>query len=120
MQNFFFYTKTGTDCLGLHTGASAPWQGTIKMSGGYAVETVPLPPDISTNAGNTGLYGSLINETLTYSNLKTKVHGKTVGYNQSIGCKSGKRPWSITFTAINGSGASETKTVVGHVQVLIA
>jgi hypothetical protein len=113
VQNFFFYTKTGTDCLGLKTGASAPWQGTIKTSGGYAVETVPLPPDISTNAGNTGLYGSLINETLTYSNSKTKAHGKTVGYNQSVGCKSGKRPWSISFTAINGAGASETKAVSG-------
>ena len=82
-------------------------------SGGYAVETVPLPPDISTNAGNTGLYGSLINEVLTYSNLKTKAHGKTVGYNQSIGCKSGKRPWSISFTATNGVGTTDTNTVNG-------
>jgi hypothetical protein len=111
VQNFFFYTKTGTDCLGLKTGASAPWQGRIKISGAYAVETVPLPPDISTNAGNTGLYGSLINEVLTYANVTTKVHGKTVGYNQSIGCKKHQRPWSISFTAQNGTGTSDTRTV---------
>ena len=54
------------------------------------METVPLPPDISTNAGNTGLYGSLIDEVLTYANLKTKVHGKTVGYNR----RSAARPAS--------------------------
>ena len=54
IQTFFFYidpSNPSHQCLGLHTGASLPWQGTIASQGGYAVETVNLPPDISTNAG---------------------------------------------------------------------
>jgi hypothetical protein len=114
LQNFFFFVKTGTDCAGLKTGASDPWKGTITESGGYAVETVNLPPDISTEAGKLpGVYGSLINEVLNYKQLNTKVKGKTRGYNEVVGCKSGKRPWSITFTAINSAGTKETKTVSG-------
>jgi hypothetical protein len=114
VHNYFFYVKTGTDCAGLKTGASAPWQGKIKQSGGYAVETVPLPADISTEAGNlVGVYGSLINETLTFAKVSKKVHGKTIGYNASVGCKSGKRPWSFSFTAIDGKGTTETKGVSG-------
>ena len=106
--------KTGTDCAGLKTGAAAPWVGRISSSGGYAVLSVPLPADISTEAGGIpGVYGSLIKEALTYPDLKTKVHGKTVGFNEFVGCLHGKRPWSITFTATNGSGTSETKTVNG-------
>ena len=41
---------------GLHTGASAPYPGTVRQQGKYLVTNVPLPPDISTNAGGLGLY----------------------------------------------------------------
>ncbi len=44
-------------------------------------------------------YGSLIKENLNWFKVTTKVKGKTVGNNESIGCLHGKRPWSITFTA---------------------
>ncbi len=112
VQYFFFFVKTGTDCAGLKTGASAPWTGTISQQGKYSVESIPLPPDISTKAGNlNGVFGSLITESVTYGNLTKRVRGKTVPYNASIGCLHGKRPTSTTFTATNGAGTTESRTV---------
>ena len=109
-QVFYFWTKSANDCGGLTTGATAPYDGKISYSGGNAVINVPLPPDISTKVANQpGLYGSLISETLTFSK---KVAGKT--YMAGIGCKGGKRAWSITFTAtLYNNGGSETQTVKG-------
>jgi hypothetical protein len=108
-QVFYFYTKSATDCGGLTTGATAPYDGHISYSGGNAVINVPLPPDISTKVANQpGLYSSLIGETLVYS--------KTVGgkvYMAGVGCKGGKRPWTMTFTDHKYSGGSETQTVKG-------
>ncbi|MBV8431989.1 MAG: hypothetical protein JO244_12535 [Solirubrobacterales bacterium] len=106
----FFYTKSATDCGGLTTGATAPFDGHISYAGGYAVIDVPQPPDISTNvAGLPNYYGSLI--AAAYSFGKT-VNGKP--YMTSVACKGGKRPWSITYTdqKYNGGG-SETSTVKG-------
>ena len=75
---------------------------------------MPLPPYISTTvAGHHGLYGSLIKEKITWKKLTTKVKGKTVGYQASVGCLHGKRPWSVAFTADQRIGAKETKTVSG-------
>jgi hypothetical protein len=110
---FFFTTSTKYYCLGLKTGQTAPYPGTIKEVGKNMVSDVPLPPDVSTMvAGHANFYGSLIKEVLTYKNLTTKVHGKTVGLTQSIGCKNGKRPWSVQFTAVSGT-TKETRTVTG-------
>jgi hypothetical protein len=109
-QVLFFYTKSATDCGGLTTGATAPYDAHISYAGGYAIIDVPQPPDISTNvAGLPNYYGSLISATYTF--------GKTVGgkaYMKSVACKGGKRPWSITFKdqKYNGGG-SETQTVKG-------
>lgn len=111
---FFFTTRSGTDCNGLTTGATAPYPGTIKQQGKYLVTDVPLPPDISTKvAGHNNLYGSLITETIQWKKLTTKVKGKTVGFESSVACLHGKRPYSQSFTATNGSGVTETKTVSG-------
>jgi len=109
-QVFYFYTKSATDCGGLTTGATAPYDSHISYSGGNAVVNVPLPSDISTKVANQpGLYGSLITETLTYSK---KANGKV--YMVGVGCKKGKRPWSITYTATDYSGGTETQTVKGN------
>jgi hypothetical protein len=112
-QVFYFYTKSPNDCGGLTTGATKPYDGQISYSGPNAVINVPLPSDISTQVPNAavGYYGSLISEVLTYSK---KVAGKV--YMAGVGCKAGKRPWSITFTAQNyasSGGGTDTQTVKG-------
>jgi len=108
-QVFYFYTKSATDCGGLTTGSTAPYDGHISYSGGFAVINVPLPPDISTKVANQpGLYGSLIKEVLHFG---AKVNGKP--YMASTSCK-GSRKWSITFTATKyNGGGPETQTVSG-------
>jgi hypothetical protein len=111
---FYFWTKTASDCAGLTTGSTAPYDGHISYKGKNAVINVPLPPDISTKvAGQPNFYGSLIKETITFPK---KVNGK--GYMVGIGCKNGKRPWTITYKAQdypppNGSGNTETSSVSG-------
>ncbi len=108
-QILYFWTKSLKDCGGLLTGATAPWENTISYSGPNAVVNTPLPPDVSTKVANQpGLFGSLIGERLVFP--------KTVGGKLAllgIGCKNGKRPWSITFTARLSSGGDETRTVKG-------
>jgi hypothetical protein len=109
-QIFYFWTQSATDCGGLTTGATAPYDGTIKYLGANAVINIPLPPDISTKVANQpGLYGSLIQQNVTYGKA---VHGKV--YMAGIGCQKGKRQWTIAFTARKyNSGRSETQSVTG-------
>jgi hypothetical protein len=111
-QVFFFYTRSSSDCGGLTTGSTAPYDGHISYSGGNAIINVPLPPDISTKvAGQPNFYGSLITQTINYPK---KVNGK--GYMVGVGCKNGKRSWSITYKAQDYStsgGGDETQTVSG-------
>jgi hypothetical protein len=110
---FFFTTGGSHQCGGLHTGDTNAYPGFIKEQGKNMVTDVPLPPFVSTAvAGHNDLYGSLIKEVLTFKKLTTKVKGKTVGINASIGCKGGKRPYSVSFTAKDTAG-SETKVVKG-------
>ena len=118
-QVFFFTTAPDAasqyTCAGLPTGATAPYDGHISQQGKNWVLNVPLPPDISNKVANQpGLYGSLITETLFPVSETKKIHGKTVGYMQSIACKGHKRPFSIKFTAQDYSGGSETQTVSGN------
>jgi hypothetical protein len=118
-QVFFFTTAPDAPsqytCAGLATGATAPYDGHISYQGKNAVVNIPLPPDISNKVANQpGLYGSLIAEDISYPKLTIKKGGKTVAYGESIGCKNGKRPWSITFTADDyNTGTPETQTVTG-------
>lgn len=110
---FFFTTSASHYCLGLKTGSTRAYPGFIKQQGKFMVTDVPLPSYVSTSvAGIPMYYGSLIKEVLTFKNVTTKVHGKTVGSTESVGCKAGKRPWSVSFTAVL-MGQTETKTVSG-------
>jgi hypothetical protein len=110
---FFFTTQSASSCGGLKTGDTQPYPGFFKAKGKNLVINVPLPSFISTAvAGHNGLYGSLITEHLTFPKLTRKVHGKTVAFMSSVGCQKGKRPWSVAYTATNGS-SKETRTVSG-------
>ena len=107
-QVFYFWTKTASDCSGLTTGSTAPYDGHISYKNGNAVINIPLPGDISTKvAGQPNFYSSLIAETVNYGK---QAGGKT--YMASVA--KGKRTWSISLTAqgYNGSG-SQTQTVSG-------
>jgi hypothetical protein len=123
-QTFFFtlYPQAPSSkdsCAGgaVHTGTGcAAYTGTLSHSGKTAIETIKLPGCASTDAGGIGAYAALQNLKVTYKDLTKKVNGKTIGYSQSIGCSSGKRPWSFTFTAQNFKGQSPstmTQTVSG-------
>jgi hypothetical protein len=117
---FFFVIipSKGYTCATLSTGSSAPYFGRVTQQGKNMVLDVSLPPDVSTQAGGlTGVYGALIKEVLKWNKLSTRVNGKTVGYLESVGCKSGKRPWSQQYTAVNypsqPGGSKSTQTVTG-------
>lgn len=101
---FFFTTTPGKYvCATLHTGDTPAYPGTVRQVGKNMVINVPLPPNVSTRVANqTGLYGSLIKEVLTYRK----------GFQASFACKAGKRPWSVKYTAkgvpvVTVSGASK-------------
>ena len=111
---FFFTTHSATQCAGLTTGATAPYPGKVSQQGKYLVTDVPLPPDVSTRVANQpNFYGSLIKETLNFAKITTKVKGKTVGNTVSVGCKKGKRPYSVTFTATTNGTNRIKQTING-------
>ena len=94
-------------CAGTTTGTSAPpYDGTMSYKNGFAVTDIPLPAYVSTHAGNLPVYASLIRLDVNFKKLTKRVKGKTVGYQQSVACKGGKRPWSFTFSAVNFPGVS--------------
>ena len=106
---FFVPTAPNHLCANgaIQTGTVGPYPGTIKAVGKNLVINVPVPSYVSFPLG--GVEGSLTSETLHWLKLTTKVNGKTVAYNASVGCKSGKRPYGHTFTAeLNGQSQSET------------
>jgi hypothetical protein len=108
---YFFTAKSATQCSGLTTGQTAPYPGTVKQSGKNLVLNVPLPPDVSTRVANhTGVYGSLISETLVIK--KATYKGKPLF--ASVGCQGGKRPFSVAFTAVaSATSPKVTQTVSG-------
>jgi hypothetical protein len=112
---FFFVETAAHNCnaLGLKTGATPPYPGTISYKGKNLVLDVPIPAAVSFPV--TGFAGSLQLEHLVWSHQTKKVKGKTVISLASIGCKGGKRPWTQAFTAtLPPQGpATETKTVSG-------
>ena len=111
---FFFTTSSPLQCAGLTTGATAPYPGTVTQQGKYQVTNIPLPADISTRVANQpNFYGSLIHETLNWAKVSTKVKGKTVFNNVSVGCLKGKRPWTITYTSTTNGTDRQTSTVSG-------
>jgi hypothetical protein len=112
---YFFTAASATQCSGLTTGATAPYPGTVKQSGKNLVINVPLPADVSTAvAGTQNFYGSLVKEVIKVTPASTKVKGKTVFSQASVACKGGKRPYSVTFTAVPKAGSpGQSATVNG-------
>jgi hypothetical protein len=106
----FLMISAAHSCSGLQTGAAAPYVVTFRKSGNYLLQDAPLPPDVSTNAGNLGDYSSILTNDLMWLKVTRKVKGKTVAFLSSTGCMHGTRPYSMTFTATNGT-AVETKAI---------
>jgi len=119
IQVFFFaetpFAPAKYTCLGgaVHTGAAPAYNGQVTYSGKTWILTIPLPTTVSTNAGGTGLYASLLTLDVTYAKATTKVKGKTVGMAESIACTGTKRAYEFDYTAQNYNGLSpHTGTVV--------
>jgi len=105
---FFFVDQPPLHtCAGgaIMTGGVPPFVGTTKVVGKTLVMDTPIPPAVSFPLP--GIEGSLTGETLKWLKLTKKVNGKTVAFNQSVACNKGKRPYSVTFTAVmNGQSQS--------------
>ena len=110
---FFVDQDTAHQCYNgvITTGSVGPFVGKVKTVGKTLVMDTPIPASVSFPVS--GLEGSLTSETLHFTNKTTKVHGKTVNLLQSVGCKNGKRPYSVTFTASEPGGAPQSDTVSG-------
>jgi hypothetical protein len=104
----FFFTTTPSACDGLTTGAAAAWTGKVYSKGKYLVTDTPEPADVSYNAGNVGLFGSLESETLNFKKLTVTHAGKVYPYLESIGCSKHTRPWTISYTATESNSGSPT------------
>ncbi|MDE3132686.1 MAG: hypothetical protein KGL15_01325 [Acidobacteriota bacterium] len=105
---FFTVPTTGTGCAGLATGAAAAWTGAVSQAGKNLVTNTPEPADVAYNAGNTGLFGSLVTEKLTFRKLTVKKGTKVYPFIESIGCMKHSRPYSITYTATESNTGSPT------------
>ena len=112
---YFFVDQGSHLCAGgaVPTGFVGPFPGTIKTVGKNLVMDTPIPSYVSFPLS--GQEGSLTSETLSWKNLSKKLgNGKTVHYGASVGCKGGKRPYSVKFTAETGpGGAPSSDTVTG-------
>ena len=107
-QETFFFTTSPSQCAGLETGAAAAWTSKVSQQGKYLVTNTPEPADVSYNAGNVGLFGSLESETLHFKRLTVKHAGKVYPYLESIGCTKHARPFTITYTATDSNSGSPT------------
>ena len=112
----YFFVDSAPDhtCGPIQTGGVPPFPGTIKIVGKNLVMNTPIPSYVSFPI--TGIEGSLTSETLNWKNLSTKKNGKTVRYGASVACKSGKRPYSVTFTAETAPGAAPQSDTVSGTQ----
>jgi hypothetical protein len=109
---FFFVDGAVHNCdaLGLKTGSTGPFPSTAKQQGKNLVVTTPIPSFVNRPLG---LAGSLQLEYLNWTKSAT-VNNKKVNVLTSVGCQSGKRPWSATLTAnLPTTNTTETKTVSG-------
>jgi hypothetical protein len=104
-------------CAGLRTGSAQPYVRNVSRSGGYLVMDVPLPADVSTQAGGLrGVYSAQVQVNEQFVKQTKRVNGRTVASIASIGCRNGRRPWKISFTAQNypsRGGNAQTNTVAG-------
>ncbi|HTU87488.1 MAG TPA: hypothetical protein VMF57_18055 [Solirubrobacteraceae bacterium] len=109
----YFFDETSTHTCGpIQTGDVSPFAGTAKTVGKNLVLNTPIPNGVSFPI--TGVEGSLTSLTLHYLKLTKAVKGKAAIYQASTACKSGKRPYSVAFTAESAPGATPvTQTVTG-------
>lgn len=106
---YFFIVPTPETCPGASTGSAQPYKGSFSRSGKDLVLNVPLPPDVSTNAANIGLYASLEHEKLVWKKIPGKSQGKKIGYFSTVACQAGKRPYKVTYTdTTNGTNKFST------------
>jgi len=112
----FFFTTSPDQCDGLTTGAAAAWTGTVREAGRTFVTDVPEPADVSYDAGNIGLFGSLETETLTFKKLTVRHAGRVIPFLASIGCEKGARPFSVTYTATTSNSPSSANESTGEVR----
>jgi hypothetical protein len=105
----FFFTTTPAQCDGLTTGDAAPWLGKVSERGKFLDTDVPEPPDVSYNAGNVGLFGSLETETLHFKKMTVKKGGKVYPYIESTGCLKHKRAYSVSYLATQSNTGSPTE-----------
>jgi hypothetical protein len=112
---FFFVETPAHNCnaLGLKTGSTGPYPGTIKQSGKNLVTDVPIPAFVSFPLP--GLAGSLETEHLVWVKSTKTTSGKTQAVLSSVACQGTKRPFSVSFTATlpTAGPAKETKVVSG-------
>lgn len=111
---FFFVDQGSHTCGPIQTGAVPPFVGTAKTVGKTLVMNTPIPSYVSFPIN--GIEGSLTSETLHYLKVSKKAKGKTAYYTASTGCKKGKRPYSVTFTAESGPGAAQQSSTVSGTQ----
>lgn len=109
---YFFVVPNPAACVA-PTGSAAPYAGTFSKSGKNLVLNVPLPPDVSTNAGQLGLYASLQHEQLTWKKITRKVKGKKIALFSSVACQAGKRPNTTQFTDTTNGTDRNVQTVAG-------
>ncbi len=109
---FFVIQAPNHSCGAIPPGSVGPYQATAKQQGKIWVLDTPVPSYITFPLGLAGgLEGSVKTLHEVHFNLHKKVNGKTVAYLASTGCQSGKRAYSVTFTAENSSGQKESSTV---------
>ena len=112
---FFFVDQAPNNLCAngaITTGTVGPYTGLVKKVGKNLVLDTPIPSYVSFPLS--GVEGSLTNLTLHYLKLTKTVNGKTVPYSGSTGCKGGKRPYSVTFTAESApGGTTQSSTVTG-------
>jgi hypothetical protein len=107
----FFFTTSPQQCDGLTTGDAAPWQGTVSQHGPYLITDVPEPADVSYNAGNVGLFGSLQTEVLHFKRMSVKKGGKLYPFIESTGCLKRARPYTVTYSATQSNSGSPVEAV---------
>jgi hypothetical protein len=106
---FFVIQAPNHSCGAIPPGSVGPYQATAKAQGKIWVLDTPVPRYVTFPIP--GLEGSVKTLHVVHFRLTKKVHGKTVGYLSSVACKSAKRPYSVSFTAQNSSGQTQTSTV---------
>jgi hypothetical protein len=86
----------GSKCGGVSYNPPAPmtWSNSGGVAGGQSVK-LPIPSNIAHPLP--GVTGSVGESVIKYKKVTVKKGGKTRGYLESVGCKSGKRAYTVTI-----------------------